>query len=104
MTGCSLFVLRGQPESTKIKVLTAVVISEMPNLFFINKFRQAINESEMQHYVLLILTGIPAPGVNLTPVVMDPDNSVDLRKKDSRIVSLHGNHRDERQRRKRRFR
>lgn len=82
----------------------AVVISERPYLFFLNKFRQAINESEMQHYVLLILTGILAPGVNLTPVVMDPDNSVDLRKKASRIVSLHGNNRDERQRRKRRFR
>lgn len=39
-----------------------------------NRFRQAVNESEMRHCVVLILTVIMPPGINLSPVVADPDN------------------------------
>lgn len=45
-----------------------------------NRFRHAINESETQHYVVLILTVILPPGINLSPAVTDPDNSAELKK------------------------
>lgn len=67
-------------------------------LFFISpinrckKFRQAINESEMRLCVLLILTVILPPGINVSPVVTDPDNSVEL-KKTRGLRPLRGNKR-----------
>lgn len=45
-----------------------------------DRFRQAVNESEMRYCVVFILTVILPPGINLSPVVTDPDNSAELKK------------------------
>lgn len=63
-------------------------------IFPINRLRrrQAINESEMRLCVVLILTVILPPGINVSPVVRDPDNSVEL-KKTCGLRPLCGNNR-----------
>lgn len=76
---CVIYLFSPSTESAKgkKKVPEAFVFFSLINRC--NRFRQALNESEMRHCVVLILTVILPPGINLSPVVADPDNAAELK-------------------------
>lgn len=85
-----LFTRSRRVSKKKRKAISPRPLFLFPPINRCNTFRQAINESEMLLCVPLILTVILPPGINVSPVVTDPDNSVEL-KKTWGLFPLHSN-------------